>query len=303
MSITTRIYMQFGRRHHLSLILSFLGNRELFLLSMSTNLTGIKNLQTVIGNNIKTLRKKAGLTQEALAEQMGIKRSLIGAYEEGRAEPRINNLVKLSEVFNIPIDVLVQKDLAEPGEHAVARAVGSQLRVLSVTVNEEGEDQVQWVPQKAAAGYLNGYADPEYIQELPRFKLPNLPRGGTYRAFELTGDSMLPLQSGTVVIGKYIDNWREIKSGNTYVLLTDKEGIVYKRVFNYLDESQKLFLVSDNRSYAPYEIHIDQVLEVWSAQAFISLTFPDPATDPQLSLEQLTGIVLELQQEVTKLKK
>jgi hypothetical protein len=114
---------------------------------------------------------------------------------------------------------------------------------------------------------------------------------------------MLPLQSGTVVIGKYIDNWREIKSGNTYVLLTDKEGIVYKRVFNYLDESQKLFLVSDNRSYAPYEIHVEQVLEVWSAQAFISLTFPDPATDPQLSLEQLTGIVLELQQEVTKLKK
>ena len=257
----------------------------------------------MIGNNIKTLRKKAGLTQEALAEQMGIKRSLIGAYEEGRAEPRINNLVKLSEVFNIPIDTLVQKDLAEPGEQAISRAAGSRLRVLSVTVSDEGEDQVQWVPQKAAAGYLNGYSDPEYIQELPRFRLPNLPRGGTYRAFELNGDSMLPLQSGTIVIGKYIDDWRDIKSGKTYVLLTGKEGVVYKRVFNYVAESQKLFLVSDNRSYAPYEVHIDQILEVWSAQAFISVTFPDPATDPQLSLEQLTGMVLELQQEVTKLKK
>lgn len=269
---------------------------------MNINLTTIKYQQTVIGNNIKILRKKAGLTQDALAEQMGIKRSLIGAYEEGRAEPRINNLVKLSEVFNIPIDTLVQQDLSEPTQHSLSRASGSQLRVLSVTVSDEGEDQVQWVPQKAAAGYLNGYADPEYIQELPRFRLPNLPRGGTFRAFELSGDSMLPLQSGTIVIGKYVDDWRDIKNGNTYVLLTDKEGIVYKRVFNYVYESQKLFLVSDNRSYAPYEIPIDQVLEVWSAQAFISVSFPDPTTDPQLSLEQLTGMVLELQQEITRLK-
>ena len=114
---------------------------------------------------------------------------------------------------------------------------------------------------------------------------------------------MLPLQSGTIVVGKYIEDWRDIKNGDTYILLTDKEGIVYKRVFNYVEESQKLYLVSDNRSYTPYEISINQVLEVWSAQAFISVSFPDPTTDPQLSLEQLTGMVLELQQEVTKLKK
>jgi hypothetical protein len=114
---------------------------------------------------------------------------------------------------------------------------------------------------------------------------------------------MLPLHSGTIVVGKYVDDWRDIKSGNTYILLTDKEGVVYKRVFNYVNESQKLFLVSDNRSYAPYELAIDQVLEVWSAQAFISVSFPDPSADPQLSLEQLAGMVMELQQEVTKLRK
>ena len=271
---------------------------------MDINLT-TTNTKNVIGANIKILRKRAGLTQGALAEKMDIKRSLIGAYEEGRAEPRINNLVKLAEVFNLPIDALVQQDLSQPSKHALSRASGGQLRVLSVTVSDDDqdEDQVQWVPQKAAAGYLNGYADTEYLQELPRFKLPNLPRGGTYRAFELTGDSMLPLQSGTVVVGKYVENWRDIKSGNTYILLTDKEGVVYKRVFNYIEESQKLFLVSDNRSYAPYEIPIDQVLEVWSAQAFISVSFPDPTSDPQMSLEQLTGMVMELQQEVTKLRK
>jgi hypothetical protein len=114
---------------------------------------------------------------------------------------------------------------------------------------------------------------------------------------------MLPLQSGTIVVGKYVEDWKSIRSGGTYVLLTNNEGIVYKRVFNYVEESQKLFLVSDNRSYAPYEVSIDQVLEVWSAQAFISVSFPDPTTDAQLSLEKLTGMVMELQQEVTRMKK
>lgn len=275
----------------------------MFLPSLNVKLGPHINSMNVIANNIKTLRKRDGLTQGVLAEKMGIKRSLIGAYEEGRAEPRINNLIKLSEVFGTPIDALVQQDLSEPTAHSLTRASGVQLRVLSVTVSDVDDDQVQWVPQKAAAGYLNGYADTDYLQELPRFKLPNLPRGGTYRAFELNGDSMLPLQSGTIVVGKYIEDWRDIKNGDTYILLTDKEGIVYKRVFNYVEESQKLYLVSDNRSYTPYEISIDQVLEVWSAQAFISVSFPDPTTDPQMSLEKLTGMVLELQQEITKLKK
>ncbi len=262
---------------------------------------------SIIANNIKTLRKQMGLTQGTLAERIEIKRSLIGAYEEGRAEPRLNNLVKLAEVFQTSIDSLVQVDMSGPdggkSQTLLTRATGNNLRVLSVAVDEDGESLVPLVPQKAAAGYLNGYADGEYLQELPQFKLPNLPKGGTYRAFEIVGDSMLPMPSGTIVVGRYVEDWRDIKSGDTYILLTDKEGVVYKRVFNYVEESQKLFLVSDNRSYAPYEISIDDVLEVWVAKAFISVSFPDPTnSNSQWSLEKLTSMVMELQQEVTKLR-
>lgn len=260
-----------------------------------------------IANNIKVLRKKLSLTQGALAERMDIKRSLIGAYEEGRAEPRLNNLVKLAEVLQTTVDDLIQLDLSAPDQgkshSAVNRAAGSGLRVLSVAVDDQGVDSIPLVPQKAAAGYLNGYADGEYIQELPQFRLPNLPKGSTHRAFELIGDSMLPLLPGTIVIGRYVEDWRDIKSGNTYVLLTQQEGVVYKRVFNYIEESQKLFLVSDNRTYSPYEVGIEEVLEVWEAKAFISVSFPDPAAhDAQWSLEKLTNMVVELQQEITKLK-
>ena len=49
-----------------------------------------------IAENLKFLRKKAGYTQEQFAQELGIKRSLVGAYEEGRAEPRLQNLSKIS---------------------------------------------------------------------------------------------------------------------------------------------------------------------------------------------------------------
>jgi hypothetical protein len=113
---------------------------------------------------------------------------------------------------------------------------------------------------------------------------------------------MLPILPGTIVIGSYIDDVRDIKNGKTYILVTQSEGIVYKRVFNYINDNGKLFLVSDNRQYAPYQIDIDDVLEVWSAKAYISVQFPDANDPSEVSTEQLASIVLDLQKEIVKLK-
>lgn len=263
---------------------------------------------TLISENIKWLRKQKGLTQGGLAEAIDIKRSLVGAYEEGRADPRLHNLVKLAQLFQVSVDALISKDLINLDkselefEEEGRRWSGDQLRVLSLTVDQEEKENIELVPQKAAAGYLNGYADPEYVVELPKFQLPSLPRSGTYRAFEISGDSMLPLKPGTIVVGEYLSDWNDIKNGQTYVLLTRSEGVVYKRVFNYLKENKKLFLVSDNRSYAPYEIVGKDLLEVWAAKAFISVDFPDPTASNDVSFEKLADVVKSLQKEVNKLK-
>jgi hypothetical protein len=95
---------------------------------------------------------------------------------------------------------------------------------------------------------------------------------------------------------------RNIKSGKTYVLITQREGIVYKRVFNYLDENGTLFLVSDNRQYAPYQLSGAEVMEVWMAKAYISVQFPDISDKNDVSVEQLAGVVLDLQKEILQLK-
>ena len=113
---------------------------------------------------------------------------------------------------------------------------------------------------------------------------------------------MLPLMPGTIVIGEYTDDLRTLKNGKTYVLVTNREGIVYKRVFNYIADTGKLFLVSDNRHYAPYQIDAEDVMEAWSAKAYISVQFPDVDTKNEVSVDQLASMVLDLQKEIVHLK-
>jgi len=258
---------------------------------------------SLISENIRFLRKKLGLTQEQFSERIGIKRSLLGAYEEGRADPRLNTLITIAQLFGTSVDILIGKDVSRLKEsELIVSNYKRGKEVLAVTVDQEGKENIELVPQKAAAGYLNGYADPEYIQELPRFNLPILPQNATYRAFEIVGDSMLPILPGTIVIGSFIEDVRDIKNGKTYILVTQTDGIVYKRVFNYINDNGKLFLVSDNRQYAPYQIDVEDVLEVWAAKAYISVQFPDSNDSNEVSTEQLASIVLDLQKEIVKLK-
>lgn len=260
---------------------------------------------SLVSNNIKFLRKQLHLTQEQLAEKIGIKRSLIGAYEEGRADPRLSNLLKMSEIFKVSVDALISMDISEKGARKGTDWMTEiKTRILSITVDPEGRENIEMIPQKAAAGYLNGYADPEYLEELPKFRLPLLASSGTYRAFEISGDSMLPLEEGTVIIGKYTESVNDLKNNKTYILLTSSEGIVYKRIqLDHLRDG-KLILLSDNTHYKPYEVEVNNIVEIWEAVMYISGNFPEsPFTGERIQLEELKNIVLDLQQEMIKLKK
>lgn len=246
---------------------------------------------------IRQLRKKLNLTQEQFAQQLSIKRSLVGAYEEGRAEPRLELLHRMASLGGISVDSFLHGTIDDTNELTTKRGK----EIVVVTVDNEQNDNITLVPHKAAAGYMNGYADPEYVQELTSFRLPML-KQGTYRAFEISGDSMLPILPGTLVIGEYVEDLNELKNGKTYVLVTQREGIVYKRVFNYIKDNGKLFLVSDNRQYAPYQVEAEDVLEAWAAKAYISVQFPDVETKNEVSVEQIAGMVLDLQKELRDLK-
>jgi phage repressor protein C with HTH and peptisase S24 domain len=158
---------------------------------------------------------------------------------------------------------------------------------------------IQFVPVKAAAGYLAGYADQEFIDELNTFTLPML-GAGQYRAFEIVGDSMMPTPSGSIIVGEKVENNADsLKNNQAYIVVSRSEGIVYKRIVKNNRAKNKLTMVSDNPNYQPYQINAEDVLEVWQAQMVISKVTAQPAWD----MTQLTSLVNNLQEQVSTLKK
>ncbi len=243
------------------------------------------------GKNLKFLRKQKGWTQEEFSVKLGIKRSLLGAYEEERAEPKLEVTETVCGIFRISMEDFLLKDLSA--------AKGNYLeRRRQMKMSSSHAAEIQFVPVKAAAGYLAGYADPDFIDELNTFTLPML-APGQYRAFEIMGDSMLPTPSGSVIVGEKIDDMDDIKNSQAYIVISKSEGIVYKRVVKNVKAKAKLTLVSDNPDYEPYTINSDEVLEMWKAVYVLSKAQPLPRWD----MNHLTTVVNDLQQQVVTLKK
>src|SRR6478735_300762 len=211
------------------------------------------------GKNLKHLRKLRGWTQEEFARKLKIKRSLVGAYEEERAEPRLEVLEQICSIFKLSLDELLLKDITE------TKSGGSYLEKRRAMKMVAETQDIQFVPVKAAAGYLAGFADPDFLDELNTFTLPML-APGHYRAFEIIGDSMLPTPSGSVIVGEKIDDLEEVKANNTYIVVSKGEGIVYKRIMKNNRLKNKLTLISDNPQYSPYNVNTEDIMEVWKAQ-------------------------------------
>lgn len=246
---------------------------------------------SIAAQNLKYLRKLRGWTQEEFAVKLKIKRSLLGAYEEERAEPRLEVLELVSDMFRLSLDELLRKKMQD------AKG-GSYLSKRRAQKMAAMPNQIQLVPVKAAAGYLAGYGDPEFLDELNTFTLPML-AGGNYRAFEIVGDSMLPTPSGSVIVAEKIDNLDNVKSNLTYIVVSRNEGIVYKRVMKNNKLKNKLTLISDNTVFQPYTVNAEDVLEIWKAEMVVSKA----NTEQRWDVNQLASLVSNLQDQVTTLKR
>lgn len=250
----------------------------------------------MISKNIRFLREWKKLSQEALAVDLDITRARLVTYENGRNEPPIGILIRLSEYFNISVDALLKGDLTKTDPEALMK-VGKNRILFPITMDKEGNDYIEIIPAKASAGYLRGYSDPEYIESLQKMKLPFLPTG-KHRAFPIKGDSMPPLREGAYIIGKYVESLGTIRNGNTYVLLTRDEGIVYKRIF--FNKDGTLVLSSDNKTYAPYQVKAEDVLEAWEYTCAINT---EPYKEDELNTESIMAMFRSLQVQIERIRK
>lgn len=255
----------------------------------------------IINTNIRFLREQADWTQQELADKIGASKAMIGAYEESRSVPVLTAAIKIADVFNIDLDTLTRKDLRK----ATTRKTGKEnfklgRDVLAITVDSSTKENIEMVGQKASAGYLSGFSDPEFIRELPKLSLPFLSKNKTYRAFEITGDSMLPVQPRSVIIGEYVDNLSDVKNGECCIIMTKDDGITYKRVYNFLAHTSMLLLVSDNTRYEPYTVHYHDIVEVWRKNKIIT---DDVSVSETISGNHVASLVLAMQEHFNNARK
>lgn len=253
---------------------------------------------SIVQKNIQFIRSQKGLSQSQFAEDLNWSKSQVGAYEENRALPSIEKLIQLSDYTKIPVDILIRHDLKKSGNSSFIE-IGNQRVLFPIMVDSDNENLIEVIPIKASAGYLSGYDDPEYIEQLQKIKLPFLPTG-KHRAFPIKGDSMLPMKDGSFVIGRFIEDRRDIKTGKTYVLLTLNDGMVYKRVYNNIDLNDSLLLMSDNKTYNDYSVPMNEILELWEFTCSINT---QEYSEEELKLSSIMNMFNELGVELKSLEK
>lgn len=247
----------------------------------------------MIGENLKYLRKKNKLSQQDLSSILNIPRTTLGDYERGKTEPNISMLLKMAKHFDVKVDQLIAEDLSHSDYEVMKNKV---MRILAISVDNENESNIELVDSKAEAGYLDQSHNPEYIKELPKLYLPSIPQG-TYRAFEIQGDSMLPIESGSIIIASYVEDLSYIKEDRTYIVISKKEGLVYKRVRKD-HENNKLVLISDNDIYFPYSLSYNDIDEVWQYYAHIS--FSDEKLEKDMMMQ---AKITDIQKKVSDIHK
>lgn len=325
---------------------------------------------SIVSNNLKYLRRLNGLTQEQFARRIGIKRSLLGAYEEARANPNLDNLLMIAKVFGVSVDQMLKHDLRKVRETPdLIGQGGSTLLKPTVETQPKGgifeeeetptpaplepkplsaiidkyfkpEESINFVAQKIypkplvyeeynkplseqpkeqpsfnspyypdslvsaniqyvrlaqVQEYILKHLQTDFLNSLPKFSLPNLPKG-EYRGFEAGDDFSFP---GGTLVGSFVKNWYDIQDGKHYLLVTKQQGLLYRRVYNQLKIKGMLLLSSDLEYITSAELTIKDILEVWEIKAFISLQLPNPT----LSLYRIGQLVEELQHELARVKR
>ncbi len=222
-----------------------------------------------IHSNIKFLRKQKSLTQETMAQAIGISRSKLAGYELN-INPPLEAILMISDYFGVSVDLLLRKDLASLSEYKLRQVLetdqylkGRNLRILTTTVDVQGRELIEVVSQRAKASYLAGFSDPDFIEELPRFSLPFLPSDKKHRVFQIDGDSMLPLPDGAWIVCEYVDDWTAVKDGEKYVIVTEQDGVAFKIAYNQVKEKERLLLCSSNPIYKPFYVSISDLRELW----------------------------------------
>lgn len=231
-----------------------------------------------IGKNIRKIRVVKQLSQASLAQIFNLARPSIGAYEEGRAEPRIDTIVQIGQYFGISIDDLLNKELTindlyrfdplkkknvnmpsgkSPGRNTLV------LNTLLVSIENQPE-------------YTGNFSNSTFLDSLPKFHFPGI-QVVNARAFEAAGDAMAFDKKGILhrdlmVCTHTVQKTSSLTSGKVYALVTENRILIRR----YKSGDKKLIFLCDNPDWPAEEYSPKELAEIWQADAVYSRSLAPP---------------------------
>lgn len=248
-----------------------------------------------IGSNIRKIRAIKQLSQAAFAELFQLARPSVGAWEEGRSEPKTDTLLQIARYFSVSVDMLLTKELTDDDLYhfdLYQRQRAGDLR--SGPIADQQPHVTPFVRADQHLEYGMRCQDPVWIdQQLPALSFPhNL--GGATRAFEVGGSEMAwPAPRGGLrpqdVLLAARANTADMSLGEVYVVVL-RRGPVVRRLAEVQPE-QHLRLTADNPDYPTMTVALSEVLEVWQVHRVLAAV-PGPLTGLETRLAQLERLLV-----------
>ena len=235
---------------------------------------------STIGKNIKKIRTIKKISQQEFAELFGLSRANIGSYEEGRAEPKVDAIIKMARHFGLSVDVLLTKELTI--NELYKFDIFQQEYQLALEQGEVEEDKdhrkedTPLVKKEHYLEYIVNYQHRDYINKLPFVRLPDTQYDKT-RAFEVADDAMelsgKGLLPGSILSCSIVEDYQQATLEEVYVLITETAVYVRRLVQN----QKKLSFRPDNPAYEWQTFMSQDVLELWKVEGFYSTVLSPPS--------------------------
>ncbi|UJH90074.1 helix-turn-helix domain-containing protein [Antarcticibacterium sp. 1MA-6-2] len=212
------------------------------------------------GKNIRKIRSVRSLSQQAFADLFDLKRGTLGAYEEGRSEPKIDTIITIAKYFSIPIDELLTKELTV---NRLLKFKGN----LTTEQEEFVKEQFANIPciiKNNSNDYLHNHDKEEFIKRMPCLNLP-ISKEVNYRGYTVDNLEMSSNDKGLfpkdVVIGEFIPekNYRNLDNG-TLVLVVLENQLVLRLLYI---TNGILVLRAEHKNVEEISVDLKEVKEIW----------------------------------------
>ena len=245
------------------------------------------------GKNIKKIRSVKNLSQQNFADLFDLKRATLGAYEEGRSEPKIDTIIKVANYFSISIDDILTRDLTVNELLKFKGGVTTDVTKLThLTFNE-----VPCITESNSADYIINALNEGFVKQLPTLRLP-VKTDRALRAYTINNLEMTSHDKGLfpndIVIGHYypLNKLKDLINGTLVLILVDQK-LILRRAYVLKDQ---IVLKADHSNVEDKTFFIKDVQEIWKIKYVFYKRIPDLKDDIEDQLNLLS-------QEIDKLKR